>query len=90
MSATSPAPWEVTSNGGAMTIVARDRSVVAVVLGSGAASPFESSNAHLLAAAPEMFEALSVFLDCFDRGLVTLPKTGLEIARAALAKAVGQ
>jgi hypothetical protein len=48
------------------------------------------ANARVVAAAPEMLEALHVFLDCFDRGLVTLPKTGLEIARAALAKVEGR
>lgn len=84
----SPTPWEVNASGGAITVIARDRSVVAIIVGSDASAPFDRSNADLIAASPEMKEALAIFLDCYDRGLITLPKTGLELARAALAKAV--
>jgi hypothetical protein len=87
MSATSPAPWEVTSNGGAMTIVARDRSVVAVVLGSGAAAPFESSNAALMAAGPELHTALRHLAEACE--VLQVPGISTHEARAALAKAVG-
>lgn len=48
------------------------------------------ANVRLIAQAPMMLEALAIFLDAFDRGLVSLPKTGLEIARSALAKVEGR
>jgi hypothetical protein len=60
---TSPAPWSVNASGGALTIVARDRSVVAIVMGNGSASPFEVGNAALMAAGPEMQEALIAYRD---------------------------
>jgi hypothetical protein len=69
---TSPAPWTVNASGGARTIVARDRSVVAIMVGSDGASPFEPGNGHLLAAAPDLRDAL--------RDLVETARTVLNVA----------
>lgn len=63
----SPAPWTVNSSGGAVTIVARDRSVVAVVLGSDASAPFDRSNADLMAAAPDLYAAMVELSDLCPR-----------------------
>jgi hypothetical protein len=46
----------------------------------------QEANGLLMAAAPEMLEALTIFLESFEAGLITLPKTGLAIARVAVAK----
>jgi hypothetical protein len=60
---TSPAPWSVNSSGGATTIVSRDRSVLAVIVGGGDAAPFEAGNAALMAQAPELQELLTQATD---------------------------
>ena len=57
----SPAPWKVNASGGARTIVARDGSVVAIVMGCDAAAPFEVPNGNAMAAAPELLTALVAY-----------------------------
>jgi hypothetical protein len=51
----------------------------------------DSANARLIAAAPELLEALAQIVDAYDyKGIgVTLPKSSLVLARAAIAKAKG-
>lgn len=87
----SPAPWTVNASGGARTIVARDRSVVAVVMGCDSAAPFDVGNGALMAAAPDLLRALTKANATLTRfaesGFVLDPFECTEIDEA-LAKAV--
>ena len=47
------------------------------------------ANAHLIAAAPELYEALLAVVDCWDRGGLEVDAL-IEGARAALARARGE
>jgi hypothetical protein len=95
MSATSPAPWTVSATGGARTILAADRSTVAVIVESDGAAPFEVGNGQLLAAAPDLRDALRWAMTHIENvfalaGRHDRERPDLEKARAALAKSEGR
>ncbi|MDR2241831.1 MAG: hypothetical protein LBE28_03590 [Providencia alcalifaciens] len=48
------------------------------------------ANAHLIAAAPELLEALQLIVSYHDDGNEGLHREDLEMARKAIAKALGQ
>lgn len=49
------------------------------------------ANARVTAAAPDLLDALRQIVDAYDKAIgVTLPKSSLALARAAIAKAEGQ
>jgi hypothetical protein len=87
---TSPAPWVVNSSGGAITIVSRDRSVLAVIVGGGDAAPFEAGNAALMGAAPALRDELETLLERLTDGRREISESTIEEwageIRAALAK----
>ncbi len=57
----------------------------------GRADEVEIADAHLIAAAPEMLEALIFLADCFEHGCTSSGgEIGINKSRAAIAKAKGQ
>lgn len=88
----SPAPWTVNASGGARTIVARDRSVVAVVMGCDSAAPFDVGNGALMAAAPDLLAACRLIIECSTYWANTFAgeQRALEAAVAAVAKVDGR
>ena len=56
---------------------------------SGPQPPLTAANACLIAAAPELLDALAVMLKAYDFGEQFTPNHPIAIARAAIAKATG-
>ena len=80
-------PWHMDSEGGVCGGFRGDETVVDNVSGS---SPNEAvANARLIAAAPELLEALHRIVEWVDAGCDPSQKS-IEAARAALAKAEGR
>lgn len=84
----TPGPWEVT--GTEISTVAKPWRIVAHVVPADhrtAPNANAEANARLIAAAPELYEALSLYItDVADNGLPPTQLAAWEAARAALAK----
>lgn len=102
MATHTPGPWAVDSNGPGHEVVLARGGAVAVAAVQGPDDPEENlSNAHLIAAAPDLYAALrkmALFVadwrDCLEGVQMTeatfRADSGLTEARAALAKAEGR
>ena len=101
----TPGPWEVSLEAARFVIQhtpvhGMGKRALAVTAGSEPANPF---NAHLIAAAPDLFEALDTIADVWSLPAVPMPEgrkwhcqheealhSAVLVARAALAKARGE
>jgi hypothetical protein len=97
MSKHTTGPWfaSVHDDDGEQFAVIRAIDSIAGMRNSGDYSPEEfESNAHLIAAAPELWEALRIVADEYDdtgcEGCGVVSAVALQRARAALAKAEGR
>jgi len=89
MSKHTPGPWSTTKTFGGQILVHTEANFVVAIV-RGYKHPYKS-NARLIAAAPELLDALQLLIDmdvAYQRG----PKVGeaVEYARAAIAKATGE
>ncbi len=90
----TPGPWMATrSLHDSRVVICTEhghRIDVASTYAGGCGVPVEA-NARLIAAAPELYMALKVIVDCMpkDGGMVRLDGDELAAARAAIAKATG-
>lgn len=86
-----PQEWEIDAPNGDPTIGHKVWSGLAVVYGSEEhkiqGRCVSEANAHLIAAAPKLYEAL---LECLECEFAVTDKAAIEKARAALAKARGE
>ena len=80
----SPGPWHLRHAFGKYEL-SYDDDMIADMKMSGL--PEDADNARLISAAPELLEALQLFVDTAENG--GWPSAALVIARAAIAKAVG-
>ena len=78
----TPGPWHVAS--GCQIRSAKDQIAKAWMMRNGEGL----ANAHLLAAAPELLEALELMIDTHDEG--GWPTASITIARAVITKAKGE
>lgn len=82
----SPTPWRINDHASVL-----DRCFAII---SGQYGPYNWHNAHLIAAAPELYEALSAMLSCAEKEAPFTTGSGMSIAmdmaRKALAKAAGE
>ena len=90
----TPGPW---AKIGASVANASTRKTIAVAVGCDGNSGEEEANARLIAAAPELLEALEAFLRAPSVGsggpgssTIVVQDFNLRAARAAIAKATGQ
>ena len=83
----TPGPWDADD----MAVRTNDKALVSLVYGNGDGSLFKA-NAHLIAAAPELYEALKLFVDATPKLDMSDPCMVERVnrARAALAKARGE
>ena len=88
----TPVPWVIDGSATSLDIFSSDAAVlVAVVRRSLLSSHLDQTaraNARLIAAAPELLEALQDYVD-FRSNVKDVPGSILEKARAAIAKATG-
>jgi hypothetical protein len=66
------------------------RHEVAICATGDSPQEMENANAHLIAAAPELYEALDALFGGVDDGKITVTPSKIHSARAALAKARGE
>lgn len=82
----SPAPWRINDHASVL-----DRYCEII---SGQYGPYNWHNAHLIAAAPELYEALAAMLSCAEKEAPFTSGSGMSIAmdmaRKALKKAAGE
>lgn len=81
----TPAPWNYNENF-CGTVSSSNRTMVACVY------PRDNemnANAHLIAAAPELLQALQLIINYHDDGYVGLHHEDLALARKAITKATG-
>jgi hypothetical protein len=97
MSKHTPGPWEVDSNAqGELLVMSRDGAAIAVVpVGAYGRSERSQPNARLIAAAPELLEALRHVMQALDlvtpgRAADSPAARSLRVATAAIAKAEGK
>ena len=84
----TPGPWRaVMGSRHVVDVFAGDRDVVSVY-GGGVGFEYRDANAHLIAAAPDLYAALDGLLGLLDAGSLYEPQA--YAARAALAKAIGE
>lgn len=88
----TPGPWEFHEDDGeGNEIVVGDNGDVICVIGSYMTSVEEDfANGPLMAAAPELLEALQLILSYHDDGNCALHKEDVVMARNAIKKALGQ
>lgn len=79
----TPGPWSWTNDDGRVRIMAR----LAPSDGLAVLTDADESNARLIAAAPDLLEALQDILDDLEAGVPVMDRFG---ARDAIAKATGQ
>ena len=60
------------------------------VMGDGPGAEQAEANAHLIAAAPELLEALMAIMEFVDDHSIGEPRVSPALARTAIAKALGQ
>jgi len=94
MSQHTPGPWEVSPSGVLIGTAADPYQAIATIIdGHGSVSPCElAPNARLIAAAPELLQALQALLSYTEacEGLLNASPAGQVIAaRNAIAKATG-
>lgn len=89
----TPGPWNVSVDGDGEVAILKNASFVTYAfpteLGAGGDT---KSNAHLISAAPDLYEALSDLvssLECSEKDALII-RQEIKIARAALAKARGE
>lgn len=80
----TPGPWEPRHD----ELVAKDGNTVAIFLCCGG-QEVNAANAHLIAAAPELYEALEMMLKMVEFGGFG-KDAAMDTARSALAKARGE
>ena len=82
----SPAPWRINDHA---SVLDRYSAII-----SGQYGQYNWHNTHLIAAAPELYEALSAMLSCAEKEAPFTTGSGMSIsmdmARKALAKAAGE
>lgn len=88
----TPAPWrchDKRPNCSGYSIVGNDGQYIGFVGDSDELSPIDA-NANLIAAAPELLQALQLIVSYHDDGNRSLHREDLEMARKAIAKALGK
>lgn len=90
----TPGPWEVSDigdyadfDGRSIVVIGDDRRVCATHAGGD--DPEGTANARLIAAAPELAEALQMFIEHYPAGINSFLDDAHKAARAALRKARG-
>lgn len=92
----TPGPWEAVSfNGNSLVVtelIVNEKEAIALL---GTCGEKEQANAHLIAAAPDMYEALEAAVSEYGKpggpwNVPSEPGTWIDKARAALAKARGE
>ena len=82
----SPAPWRINDHA---SVLDRYSAII-----SGQYGPYDWHNAHLIAAAPELYEALSAMLSCVEKEAPFTAGSGMSVAidmaRKAIKKAGGE
>ena len=82
----SPAPWRINDHASVL-----DRYFEII---SGQYGPYDWHNAHLIAAAPELYEALSAMLSCAEKEAPftagSKMSIAIDMARKAIKKAGGE
>ena len=82
----SPAPWRINDHA---SVADRYCEII-----SGQYGPYNWHNAHLIAAAPELYEALAAMLSCAEKEAPFTAESGMSIAmdmaRKAIKKAGGE
>ena len=87
MSKHTPGPWHI----GGRTILRPTLTIFHKPFGLGdVAEVYEEANARLIAAAPELLEALKEIADTDPVDAALDPQRAVRIARAAIAKATGE
>ena len=88
MSAYTPGPWEVCpTNSGTFVKSKRFAGYLAEVRHCRTTQDVKA-DAHLIAAAPELLDALNLVVDTYDNG--GWPSATIVIAKGAIAKATGE
>ena len=80
----TPGPWMPHHDKGRLYVETHRDDVICMVA-KGLGTQEDQANANLIAAAPELLEALQVMLDAAQHDITT----ECDIARAAIAKAIG-
>lgn len=81
----TPAPWSIGSNGASVKVTDADGKAVCML------TPRKGAwNGDLIAAAPELLDALRWALDQIDDDLDLDHRAAMNAARAAIAKATGE
>ena len=79
----SPAPWRINDH---VSVLDRYYEII-----SGQYGPYNWHNAHLIAAAPELYAALFEMVEMYrDGGSYDYEQEVIKMAKAALAKAAGE
>ena len=82
----SPAPWRINDQA---SVLDRYSAII-----SGQYGPYNWHNAHLIAAAPDLYEALAAMLSCAEKESTFTAESGMSIAmdmaRKAIKKAGGE
>ena len=82
----SPAPWRINDH---VSVLDRYFEII-----SGQYGPYNWYNAHLIAAAPELYEALAAMLSCAEKEAPFTAGSGMslamDMARKAIKKAGGE
>ncbi|EOD6737737.1 hypothetical protein ACJ2YI_004082 [Cronobacter sakazakii] len=89
----TPGPWSSHDDEESMatSVVMNDFGDILCVVGTYMTSAEEDyANANLIAAAPDLLEALKSIMELQTRGYVVLGDKCTEMARAAIAKAIGE
>ncbi|EKC5751867.1 hypothetical protein SNN62_004191 [Cronobacter sakazakii] len=76
----SPGPWKWEGK-----VLCNEKNIV-----GGGDWDFSAANKQLIAAAPDLLEALKSIMELQTRGYVVLGDKCTEMARAAIAKAIGE
>ncbi|PQX64880.1 hypothetical protein [Cronobacter sakazakii] len=76
----SPGPWKWEGK-----VLCNEKNIV-----GGGDWDFSAANKRLIAAAPDLLEALKSIMELQTRGYVVLGDKCTEMARAAIAKAIGE
>ena len=88
----SPSPWKIGSDSGGWIIV-KDAKGIYSAIPDGDEETEAIANAHLIAAAPELYYALQSLVEYIDRECIPCCETACELmyyAHNALAKASGE
>ena len=91
MSAHTPGPWAMTQNPVDVSIHSDRRLIAGVRLGKGTRAGEDAANARLIAAAPDIFHALELFVSAVStNGEFHALSHELEVGRKALGAARGE